>query len=219
MKEMSDEEIWERAKHAWNVSSFELSRLADTMDPVAFIRCVKALAACRGKIVTSGAGTSAAAARKMAHSLSCIERPAFFLEPADAVHGALGSVQKNDVVIFVSKGGGTREIAAMIPSIQTKGAMLIGVTENEDSVLARECDLLLKVKVKGEADAFNMLATTSTMAVVAAFDAVCIALMAYTGYTKEQFAVIHPHGAVGERLKDTGETAGTESLGKGKATR
>jgi D-arabinose 5-phosphate isomerase GutQ len=201
---MTDRALWEKATHTWRVGSYELSRLADTVDPDAFIRCVKALARCKGKIVTSGAGTSAAAARKIAHSLSCIERPAFFLEPADAVHGALGSVQKDDAAIFLSKGGGTREITAMIPAVKAKKALLIGVTENEDSVLARESDLLLKVRVQAEADAFNMLATTSTMAVVAAFDAVCIALMEYTGYTKEQFAVIHPHGAVGERLKGRG---------------
>jgi D-arabinose 5-phosphate isomerase GutQ len=200
---MTDRKIWESAENTWKVGARELARLAETVDRHAVVRCVKALAACRGKIVTSGAGTSAAAARKIAHSLSCIERPAFFLEPADAVHGALGSIQKADAVIFVSKGGGTREIAAMIPAVRSKGAFLVGVTENEDSHLARESDLLLKVRVKAEADAFNMLATTSTMAVVAVFDAICIALMEYTGYSKEQFAVIHPHGAVGERLKGT----------------
>ena len=198
---MTDRDIWESATHTWKVGARELSRLAEKVDRVALVRCVKVLAACRGKIVTSGAGTSAAAARKIAHSLSCIERPAFFLEPADAVHGALGSIQKDDVVVFISKGGDTREIAAMIPAVKSKGALLIGVTENPESILARESDLLLKVKIEAEADAFNMLATTSTMAVVAVFDAVCIALMAYTGYSKEQFAVIHPHGAVGERLK------------------
>jgi D-arabinose 5-phosphate isomerase GutQ len=198
---MTDQDIWESAKHTWKVGARELSGLGETVDRVAVVRCVKILASCRGKIITSGAGTSAAAARKIAHSLSCIERPAFFLAPADAVHGALGSVQKDDVVIFVSKGGGTREVTAMIPAVKSKGALLIGVTENQDSVLARESNLLLKVRVQAEADAFNMLATTSTMAVVAVFDAVCIALMEHTGYTKKQFAVIHPHGAVGERLK------------------
>jgi D-arabinose 5-phosphate isomerase GutQ len=76
----------------------------------------------------------------------------------------------------------------------------VAVTEDESSELARASDLVLKVKIEHESDSFNMLATTSTMAVVAVFDAVCIALMEYTGYTKEQFAVIHPAGAVGERL-------------------
>jgi KpsF/GutQ family protein len=151
-------------------------------------------------VITAGVGTSAAAARKIAHSLCCIERPAFFLSPGDAVHGGLGAAQPGDVAILISKGGGTREIANIIPALKTKKVFLVGVTEKPDSLLGRESDLVLKVRVEKEADEFNMLATTSTMAVVAVFDAVCIALMQHTGYTREQFAVIHPAGAVGERL-------------------
>jgi KpsF/GutQ family protein len=158
------------------------------------------LAECKGKIITSGAGTSAAAARKIAHSLSCVERPSLFLSPADAVHGGLGVVQPGDVAILISKGGGTKELLALVPALETKQVAIIGVTENGESPLARASDLLLKVRVEKEADEFNMLATTSTMAVIAVFDAVAIALMQYTGYTREQFAVIHPGGAVGERL-------------------
>lgn len=88
----------------------------------------------------------------------------------------------------------------MIPACKEKGAYLIGITENPDSVLGRNADLLLKVKVANEPCPFNMLATASTLAVIALFDAICIALMVHTGYTREQFALIHPGGAVGERL-------------------
>jgi D-arabinose 5-phosphate isomerase GutQ len=88
----------------------------------------------------------------------------------------------------------------LIPSLQAKKAFIVGVTEKADSPLAAASDLLYRIKIEREADEFNMLATTSTMAVVAAFDAVCIALMEYTNYTRAQFAVIHPSGAVGERL-------------------
>ena len=116
------------------------------------------------------------------------------------MHGALGAVQAGDVAILISKGGGTREIVNIIPALKTKKAFIIGVTGKDDSILAQESDLLMKVAIQKEADSFNMLATTSTMAVVAVFDAICIALMQYTGYTREQFAVIHPAGAVGERL-------------------
>jgi KpsF/GutQ family protein len=197
---MTHEEIWTKALHVWDIGARELSRLRSSMDRDALVRCVEAIAACRGRIITLGCGTSAAAARKVAHSLSCIERPSFFLSPSDAPHGALGAVQPGDVVILFSKGGGTKELLGLLPSLKTKKAFLIAVTEAETSALARESDLVLKVLVEREADSFNMLATTSTMAVVAVFDAVCIALMEHTGYTKEQFAVIHPHGAVGERL-------------------
>ncbi len=197
---MTHDEIWSRARAVWDTGAREISRLADYVDREAVGRCVEILAACRGRIVTMGCGTSAAAARKVAHSLSCIERPSFFLSPADAPHGALGAIQPGDVVILFSKGGGTRELRDLVPSLQAKKVTLVTATENQDSPLGRESALVLKVKIEKEADPFNMLATTSTMAVVAVFDAICIALMEYTGYTREQFAVIHPHGAVGDRL-------------------
>ena len=88
----------------------------------------------------------------------------------------------------------------IVPALREKGIFIIGVTEREDSPLASASDLVMKIKVEREADAFDMLATTSAMAVVAVFDAAAIAIMTYTGYTRDQFAVIHPGGAVGDRL-------------------
>ena len=120
--------------------------------------------------------------------------------PSDAVHGALGSVQPGDIAVLISKGGNTGEITALLPALATKEVRVIAVTEEPLSTLGLAADLVIPVKVQREADEFNMLATTSTLAVVAYFDAVCIALMHETGYTKDQFAVIHPGGAVGERL-------------------
>jgi len=140
------------------------------------------------------------AARKIAHSLCCVERPAQFLTPSDAVHGALGVLQKDDILILISKGGNTAELINLIPACKTKGALLIGVSESEKSTIAEQADIFLKIKVSAEPDPFNMLATASTLAVISVFDAICITLMKVTGYTREQFAVIHPGGAVGERL-------------------
>ncbi len=197
---MNDQNIWDKALHVWRVGAYELERCGKYIDREIFCSCVREIAACRGRILTAGVGTSAAAARKIAHSLCCIERPAFFLSPGDAVHGALGAAQPGDMAILISKGGGTREIANIIPALQTKKVRIVGITEKEDSILGNASDILMKVKIEKEADEFNMLATTSTMAVTAVFDAMCIALMEYTGYTKEQFAVIHPGGAVGDRL-------------------
>ena len=202
MNRLSARAVWGIARRVWAVESAVVGDLSRIVEPAAFARCVRVLARCRGKILTAGVGTSAAAARKIAHSLCCIERPALFLSPGDAVHGGLGAVQRTDVVIAISKGGRTREIVSLLPAIRTKKAFLIGVTENPDSPLAERSDLLLRVRVAREPDAFNMLATASTMAVIAVFDAVCIALMELTGYTKNQFALIHPGGAVGDRLLD-----------------
>ena len=199
---VSEKKLWERAIDVWQNESQSLLSLNEIIDRHSFQKIVMMIAQCKGRIITSGVGTSAAAAKKIAHTLSCIERPAFFLSPVDAVHGALGSVQEGDIVILISKGGGTKELINMLTPLERKKAHIIGVTENEDSYLARESDLLLKVKVEREADSFNMLATSSTMAVIAVFDAICVALMDYTGFTRQQFALIHPGGAVGERLAE-----------------
>ncbi len=200
---MDKNQIWESVQNVWAIESNSVSNLQNTVSPDAIASAVELLAQCKkanGKVITLGAGTSGAAAKKIAHSLSCVEIPSFFLSPADAIHGALGVVQEADVVIAISKGGNTEEIMKVIPSIKVKGAKVIGVTENESSKLAQASDIIMKVKVEKEPDPFNMLATASTMAVIATFDAIAITLMTYTGYTKEQFAVIHPSGAVGERL-------------------
>jgi D-arabinose 5-phosphate isomerase GutQ len=191
---------WKIARQVWATEAGAIRRLAKLIDQSAFERCLEVLANCRGKILTAGVGTSAAAARKIAHSLCCVARPALFLSPGDGVHGGLGAVTGDDVVIAISKGGNTREVVNLLKTIKAKRAFLIGVTEKEDSALGQSSDLWLRITVEREPDPFNMLATASTMAVVAVFDAVCIALMIRTRYTREQFALIHPAGAVGDRL-------------------
>lgn len=192
--------LLETAVEVWQAEAAAVRGLEQQVDPLAMKRCVSALARCRGRVLTTGCGTSAAAARKIAHSLCCIEKPAIFLSPGDALHGGLGLVQPGDVVVVISKGGNTRELADMLPGIKAKGAFIIAVTEDPKSRIGQAADLVLRVKVEREPDPFNMLATASTMAVVALFDAICICLMRTTGYTREQFARIHPGGAVGKRL-------------------
>jgi KpsF/GutQ family protein len=199
---MTDNEIQAVASHVWTTASQELLRLHEYNDKEVFVRCVRMLALHTGRVVVTGVGTSGVAARKFAHSLSCIEVPAIYLNPADAMHGAMGLVQKGDLVFLISKGGGTKEIMQLIPSLRHKQVSLIAVSENKQSPLVEQTDMFLHVEVQHEADSFNMLATTSILAVIAMFDAICIAVMQLKGYTKEQFAVIHPGGAVGDRLVD-----------------
>jgi len=201
---MNDKELLESVRNTLMIESESVNRLIDTISDETVLKVIKLIGDCKGRIILSGCGTSGAAAKKIAHSLCCVERPACFLSPADAVHGALGLLQKDDILILISKGGNTDELVGLISACKAKGARLIGVSENPDSTIARSSDVFLKVKVEREPCPFNMLATASTMAVIAVFDAICIALMHYTGYTKEQFAIIHPKGAVGDRLlKDT----------------
>ena len=197
---MKDEEILFEVRRALEIEAESIAKLSGELNEEAVLKTAHAIADCKGKIILSACGTSGVAAKKIAHSLSCIERPALFLSPADAVHGGLGVLQKDDLFILISKGGNTSELTQLIPACKAKGAKLIAVSENPNSQLALSADIYVKVKVEREPCRFNMLATASTLAVIATFDAICIALMQLTGYTREQFALIHPGGAVGERL-------------------
>ena len=184
---MNDREILAEVSRSMTMEADELRALTSELDGEKVVAVAKALMNCRGKVI-------------LAHSLNCIEIPALFLTPSDAVHGGLGVLQEEDVLILISKGGNTQELVNLIPACRTKHALLIGVSENPDSAIAREADIYLRVKVAREPCRFNMLATASTLAVISVFDSICIALMQMTGYTREQFAVIHPGGAVGDRL-------------------
>ena len=197
---MTDQEILSEVKRCIRIEADAVRALGESLDPELVVKTARALMNCRGKVILAACGTSAMAAKKIAHSLNCIEIPALFMTPSDAVHGGLGVLQQEDILILISKGGNTGELLRLIPACKTKGALLIGVSENPDSGIAREADLYLQVKVEQEPCRFNMLATASTLAVISTFDAICIALMQMTAYTREQFALIHPAGAVGERL-------------------
>lgn len=202
---MEREEILYEIRRCLRMEADSVMKQQEEIEEEVILEVAKTIQGCKGKIILSACGTSAMAAKKIAHSLNCIECPALFLTPSDAVHGGLGVVQPEDVVILISKGGNTEELIRLLPACKTKKARVIGVSENPDSKLAANADIYLKIKVEREPCRFNMLATASTMAVIAVFDAVCIALMQMTGYTREQFAVIHPGGAVGERLLDRKE--------------
>lgn len=197
---MTDKEIISEVNRCISMEADAIGKLTEVLDEKAVLETAKALQNCKGKVILSGCGTSAMAAKKIAHSLCCIEIPALFLSPEDAVHGGLGVLQEDDILILISKGGNTQELVNLIPACRTKKAKLIGVSENPDSKIAQAADIYMKVKAEREPCRFNMLATSSTLAVISTFDAICIALMQMTGYTREQFAVIHPGGAVGERL-------------------
>ncbi|TCS78100.1 KpsF/GutQ family protein [Muricomes intestini] len=197
---MEDKDIIQEAARTIFMEAKAVESLLTTVDMEKVAEVVRRIGDGTGKVVIAGCGTSAMAAKKGVHSLNCIERPAVFLTPSDAVHGGLGVLQKEDILILVSKGGGTEELVQMIPACKAKGATLAAITENEESEIGKMADICIKVKTGQEPCRFNMLATASTLCVISVFDAICISLMQYTNYTKEQFAVIHPKGAVGDRL-------------------
>ncbi|MEG2189556.1 MAG: SIS domain-containing protein [Christensenella sp.] len=154
------------------------------------------------KVITAGCGTSGTVARRVAHTLSVVEVPTFYCSPANSIHGGMGAIQKDDVVVLFSKGGNTPEILNYIPCCKKKGAKIIGVSQNDNSVLAKESDIYFKIEVKHEADRWNMCASASCTAIIAVWDAVAFTIMDASGYTKEDLLLTHPGGKVGEMLRD-----------------
>jgi len=164
-----------------------------------FGRAVDLLANCP-RIMTSASGSSGIAAKKFAHSLCCIERGAMFMPPCEAVHGGMGGIKREDVMVMVSRGGKTSELLPLIDVVTKKGASLIAVTENPDSPLAKAASVVLLMNVGKESDPLGLMATSSYVQTIAIFDALLAALIEETGYTAEQFGLIHPGGAVGEHI-------------------
>ena len=154
------------------------------------------------RIAAAGCGHSGIICQHFAHLMCCIERPARFISPAEAVHGATGYLQKDDVMVFASRGGKTGELLPILDICKAKGVKVITVTENLESPLALGADVVLKQHVNRETDKWNAQGTTSTTALCMIFHALQAAVIEETGYQAEQFALIHPGGAVGERLNN-----------------
>jgi len=187
------------AMNAFTIESESLLKTADAIDPGEFAKAVEALAKAE-RIGAAGCGHSGIACQHFAHLMCCIERPARFISPAEAVHGALGFIQKGDVILLVSRGGKTDELMPIADICRGKGATVIGVTENLESPLAEKSDIVLAMAVTRECDKYNCQGTTSFAVTSAIFDALQTAVLEYTGFKNEKFAVIHPAGAVGKRL-------------------
>ncbi len=154
------------------------------------------------RIGAAGCGHSGIACQHFAHLMCCIERPARFISPAEAVHGATGFLQKGDVMVFASRGGKTKELLPILDICKAKGVSVITITENLESPLALGADVVLKQYVNRETDKWNAQGTTSTTALCMIFHSLQAAVIEQTGYQAEQFALIHPGGAVGERLNN-----------------
>ena len=187
------------AENAFVTESEVIKAQLDIMDWDAFDKAVGLLKNAE-RIGTSGCGHSGICCSHFAHSLCCIERPARFISPAEAVHGALGFICKGDVIVLASRGGKTSELIPIMNIAKGKGAYVIAVTENLASPLAEGADVVLPMKVEKECDKYDSQSTSSFVALAAVFDALQTALIEETGYVNEKFAVIHPGGAVGERL-------------------
>ena len=188
-----------RVKEAYQIESQCIAEMLEYLDEEQFSNAVELLKNAV-RIGTCGCGHSGIICQHMAHLMCCIERPARFISPAEAVHGASGFLQSGDVMIFASRGGKTKELLPILDICKMKGVKVISITENLESPLAIGADVVLKQHVNRETDRYNAQGTTSSTALCMIFHALQTALIEETGFKNEQFAVIHPGGAVGERL-------------------
>lgn len=176
------------------VSALELKIDAD------FEKAVEAIFKSRGRVVVTGMGKSGLVGKKIAATLASTGTPAFFLHPAEAIHGDLGMVTSDDVVIAISNSGDTEEIVLLMPFLKRFNVTLISMTGNPASVLSREADLNIDVSVREEACPLGIVPTASTTAAMAMGDALAVSLLQKRGFREEDFAFFHPGGSLGKKL-------------------
>ncbi len=191
----------EKAREVIACESAAIRALTEQVDESA-AEVARLMFNCRGHILVAGAGTSRAISQRFAHLLSCCGTPAIALHAADCLHGGAGAITGDDVLYVISKGGHSREINCLVEIAKGKGAKIIAHTENPDSPLAKMSDAVYKVKAPEDVDPYGMIATGSSLVNGAACDVLCVLLLEMRGYTKEQFSITHPEGAVGKKIAE-----------------
>ena len=187
------------AKRVIRVEAEALLSLADSID-AAFERAVEMILASTGRVVVTGMGKSGLIGQKIASTMASTGTPAFFLHPAEGIHGDLGMIMRGDVVIAVSNSGETEEVVRILPVVKRLGASLIAMAGNRTSTLAKSGDVFLDISVKEEACPLGLAPTASTTVTLAMGDALAVALLVQRGFKAEDFAMFHPGGALGRRL-------------------
>ncbi len=200
MKLLNEKEILNIAKRTIDIELETLFNLKESLDH-SFIKAIEILYNCKGKVIFTGIGKSGHIARKISSTFSSTGTPSIFLHPAEAIHGDLGIIDKEDVLVIISNSGETEEIINIIPYLKFLNVPIICITGNINSTLAQKSDVVIDIKIKREACPFNLAPTSSTTAILVLGDALAITLMELKGFTKEQFAKLHPGGLIGKRLK------------------
>ena len=177
-----------------------VAALAERLDGETFSAAVDLLSACSGNVATVGAGTSGILARKLAATLTSTGTPALFVHPGDALHGGLGAIGGQEVVIAISNGGETEEVLALLPYLRSREVPVIAIVGQLDSTLGRQCTLALEAWVEREAGSLDLVPTASAAVALALGDALAVAVMERKGVTPEAFAANHPSGRLGRRL-------------------
>jgi len=200
----------ERAKRVLKIEADAIRSLMEKIDEN-FEKAVELIYRCRGKVVVMGVGKSGIVARKIAATLASTGTPAFFIHPVEGMHGDLGMLAKEDIVMILSNSGETEEISRILPLLHRHGNKIVALTGNSVSNLGRAGDVVLDVSVREEACPFGLVPTASTTVAMALGDALAIALLERRGFKEEDFANLHPGGSLGKRwltvedLMHTGE--------------
>lgn len=193
------EAIYDTARRVLKIEADAVSALADRIDGN-FSKAVEMILDCQGRVVITGMGKSGLICQKVAATMASTGTPAFFLHPAEGIHGDLGMLMKGDVVIAVSNSGETEELTRILPVIKRMGLPLIAMSGNQGSTLARAGDVFLDISIREEACPLGLAPTASTTATLAMGDALAVALLVQRGFKDEDFALFHPGGALGKRL-------------------
>ena len=191
--------IIELAKSTLNIEANSILNLQNFINDD-FVACVKLIYQSKGRVVVTGIGKSAIIAQKIVSTFNSTGTPAIFMHAADAIHGDLGTLQQDDVVICISKSGNTPEIKVLVPLLKIGGNKLIALVGNIDSYLALQADYILNSTVEKEACPNNLAPTSSTTAQLAMGDALAVCLLDYRGFSSKDFAKYHPGGALGKKL-------------------
>jgi len=199
MRKINKEEIIKWAKEVLKTEKKGIDDLGRNLDK-SFLKVIDTISRCKGRIVVTGMGKAGIIGQKFSATLSSTGSSSFWLHAAEAVHGDLGSVREDDVVIVLSYSGETDEVKNLIPFIKKIGAKIIAITGNIKSSLARYADSVVNVKVDKEACALGLAPTTSTTAMLAICDAISVVLQRIKGFKEKDFAFFHPRGSLGRRL-------------------
>lgn len=199
MSGLNRQEILSSARRTFEVEAAALVSMAEGLDE-GFVEAVESMLSCKGKVVVTGMGKSGLVGRKIAATLASTGTPSFFLHPGEAFHGDLGMISDEDIVLALSYSGETDEVLKIVPFIHSNHNLLISLTGNAESTLAKKSDIHLSVKVAEEACALHLAPTSSTTAQIAMGDALAVALMKARQFTSTDFARLHPGGSLGRRL-------------------
>src|SRR5881296_902439 len=199
MSRTEPNDLVERGRRVLALEAEAIRRVAERLGP-AFAAAVRLLREAPGRLIVSGVGKSGLIARKMAATFTATGTAASFLHPVDSLHGDLGIVGRSDVAILLSKSGESDELFGLVSQLKRLGVPLIAITGEPDSVLARQADVVLDASVAEEACAETLVPTASTTVALALGDALAVTLLEVKGFRREQFAALHPGGALGRNL-------------------